>query len=291
MWRAGFLALASCSLISTSVQASGPTGPSAGPRSSSGSSGAARPEDPPVDPESTIPLGAYDKVPAQMPATVSPPDVPAPAIVTSKGPFSQRGSHVGGLNAFLPVSREPASPWTGVSKGQPVKVAFRHDRWWIRDESLACTAALDHCLPAYSWFWVRDEVTDAALRSAHPIVFTTDGPRRPGPVHDIDEQPFVAYRSVPATKKNLVGGARVFVFPDTPIPTGTDGVYDGWMMGVVDRVDWDLGFVFVKNIERPFFVTAARVGVLGWDKASGVHILDGKKRDEIAIRAADVIVP
>lgn len=236
-------------------------------------------------------MGAADKVPAESPGTASPPDVAAPAIVRSKGPFSQSGSNADGRNVFLPVSQVPASPWTGVAKGQPVQVAFRFDRWWIRDESLTCTAALDHCLPAHAWFWVRDEPGSSTARAALPIVFTSEGPKRPRPLHPIQAQPYLAYRTVPATKKNLAAGARVFAFRDKPLPPDTAQVYDEWQMGVVDRVDWDLGFVFIKDIERPFFLTASRVAVLSYDKEHGVQIVDGMARDKIAVAAGDVIVP
>jgi hypothetical protein len=232
-----------------------------------------------------------DKLPSRAPKTTSPPDVAAPAIVASKGPFSQRGGHVGGTNVFLPVSREPASPWAGVSKGHPVKLDFTFEHWWIRDESLSCTAAVDHCLPAASWFWVKNVVETTTLKTAYPVVFTTDGPKRPAPLANGDKPGFTAYRSVPATKKNLVAGARVFAFPDQPLPNGTDGVYDRWQMGIVDRVDWDLGMLFFKEMEQPFFITAARVAVLSYESDAGVKILDGKKRDELAVKAADLVLP
>lgn len=297
MWRLAFIALASCSLISTSAQASGPTGSYAAPGSSSSAGPPASSDD---DPERTIALGAYDKVPAKLPPVVTAPDVPAPPIVISKGPFSQRGSHVGGLNTFLPVSKEPASPWSGVSKGKPVTLAFDDDRWWIRDESLTCTAALDHCLPAYAWFFVDKVVTRDTHANAYPVVFVDhdDGkgsfgfhPVRPGPMARGGNPPYTAYRSVPATKKNLVAGARVFAFPDAAIPTGTAGVYDRWQMGIVARVDWDLGMVFLDELEQPFFISATRVAVLAFEPETGVTILGGKKRDELAVKAADVVLP
>jgi hypothetical protein len=276
MWRVGFLVLASCSLIPVS---------SANPADGEGRTAS------PVDPEASIPMGTYDKVPAKAPATLGPPDAPAPPIVSSKGPFSQRGSHVGGLNVFLPVSQEPASPWAGVSKGHPVKLDIKFERWWIRDESIACTAARDHCLPAASWFWIKNVVEASTLKNGYPVVFTTDGPKRPAPLANGDKPAYTAYRSVPATKKNLVAGARVFAFPDQPVPTGTDGVYDRWQTGIVDRVDWDLGMLFFKEMEQPFFITAARVAVLSYEPDAGVKILDGKKRDELAVKAADLVLP
>lgn len=287
MWRVGFLALASCSLIATSAQA--------GPKPSSDSSEpkpGVHPEgEAPKDPEWGVALGAYDKVPAKSPATLNPPDVAAPAIVESKGPFSQRGSHVGGLNVFLPVSQEPANPWTGVSKKEPVKLDIKFERWWIRDESLKCTAARDHCLPAHSWFWVKNEVDASTLRTAYPVVFTSAGPKRPAPLANGDAPPFTAYRSVPATKKNLAVGARVFAFPDEPVPTGTDGVYDRWQMGIVEKLDWDLGMLWFKEMEQPFFITAARVAVLAYEPDTDVKIIGGKKRDELAVKSADLVLP
>lgn len=278
MWRAGFLALASCSLIPVT---------SAAP-SKEGGEGSTESQ---KDPEWGIASGSFDKVPAKAPATLSPPDAPAPAIVASKGPFSQRGGHVGGLNVFLPVSQEPASPWAGVSKGHPVKVDMKFERWWIRDENIACTAARDHCLPAQSWFWVKNVVESTTVKTAYPVVFTADGPKRPAPLANGDKPAYTAYRSVPATKKNLVAGVHAFAFPDHATPRSTDDVYDRWQMGIVDRVDWDLGMLFFKEMEQPFFITAARIGVLSYEPDAGVKILHGKKRDELTVRAADVVLP
>ena len=232
-----------------------------------------------------------NKLPAKAPRTVSPPDAPAPAIVESKGPFRQRGSHVGGTNVFLPVSKEPASPWAGVSKGHPVKLDIKWEQLWIRDESIKCTAAVDHCLSAAAWFWVKNVIEASTLRNAYPVVFTTDGPKRPAPLANGDKPAYTAYRSVPATKKNLAPGRIVFAFPDAAIPSGTDDVYDRWQMGVVERVDWDLGMLFLKEREQPYFISAARVAVLSYDPTAGVKILDGKKKDELAVTAAEVVVP
>ncbi len=279
MWRLGLLAVANCSLT-TSMQATGPRGTS--------SSGPVRADDP--DP-TYVGMSDSEKLPAALPPTLTPPDAPAPAIVISRGPFKQHGSNPGGFNVFLPVSQMPASPWSGVSKGAPVTVKIDATRWWTRDESLQCTAALDHCLPAYSWFWVRNEIDPSPSRHAYAVVFTTEGPKRPALLADGNTFAFTAYRSVPATKRNLVAGARVFAFPEAPLPTGTDGAYDRWQMGIVDRVDWELGMVFFKTMEQPFFISAARVAVLSYEPDAGVKILDGKQRDELAVSAADVVVP
>ncbi|MFN0246678.1 MAG: hypothetical protein ACKV2T_07200 [Kofleriaceae bacterium] len=271
MLRAAFLALTSCSFIPVST-----AGPS---------------KDSEVVHAEQGPPPSADKVPADAPKTLTAPDAAAPAIVESKGPFTMSGSHVGGVNVFLPVSREPANPWSGVSKGHPVKLDIVFEHWWIRDESLSCTAAVDHCLPAAAWFWVKNVVETTTLKTAYPVVFTTDGPKRPAPRADGNKPAFTAYRSVPATKKNLVVGARVFAFPDQPLPSGTDGVYDRWQMGLVDRVDWDLGMLFFKERDQPYFITAARVAVLSYEPDAGVKILDGKKRDELAVKSADLVLP
>lgn len=275
MWRIGFLVLASCSLIPTSQASPAGVHPTG---------------EEPKDPESSIPLGAYDKVPAKAPKTLSPPDAAAPALFASKGPYTQRGSHVGGINVFLPVSQEPASPWAGVSKGHPVKLDIKSERWWIRDESIECTAARDHCLPAHAWFWVTSKIDASPLRDAFPVVFTADGPKRPAMHLPVDARAFTAYRGVPATKKNLAPGVRAIAFPDAPLPTGTAGVYDRWQMGIVERVDWDLGMLFFQRMEQPYFITAARVAVLSYE-GDKLTILDGKKRDEIAVKTADLVLP
>ncbi len=278
MWRISFLALAGCSFITTAQAGPAPARTSSTEKAPEQSGGG-------------VALSASSKVPAKPPKTLNVPDVAAPAIIESKGPFSQRGGYVRGNDQYLPISSEPADPWAGVSKGLPVKLDIEIERWWIRDESLPCTAAHDHCLPAHAWLWVKNEVNASTLRTAYPVVFTKWGPKRPAPLANGDSPPYTAYRSVPATKKNLVVGARVFAFPDSETPTGTDDVYLHWQMGIVERVDWDLGMLFLQEMQQPFFITAARVAVLSYEPDAGVKILDGRKRDELAVKPADLVLP
>lgn len=216
-------------------------------------------------------------------------DVPPPAPAKG-GPYSQRGSHVTGDNVFLPVSSAPAHPYAGVLDGKPV-VLVLDDHWWIRDESLPCTAARDHCLPAQAWFWVPDDVSPTPVRRALPMVFTAGGPRRPGPVNPVGPEPYVAYRTVPATKQHAVAGARAIVFPDQPYPQRGDHVYNTWHTGIVDRVDLDLEMVFLRGDDAAYPLTATRIAVLAYRPGKPIEILDGKRREDLAVSPADLFVP
>ncbi len=277
MWRLGFLALASCSLIPVS---------SAAPRKDSTAPSADKGTEAEMYEENS--LRRKGQLPAKAPPTVSPPDVPAPPILVGKGPFNTSGGAF--ANEYLAVSRQVASPWSGVSKGHPVKLAFDSNEWGRRDENIQCTAAVDHCLPAAAWFVVKNVLGPATAKTAHPVAFFADGPKRPSRLQGSDYRDYTAYRSVPATKKELVAGARVLALPKTDVPNAYS-VYEDWQMGVVDRVDWDLGMLFFKDVEEAFFITTARIPVLSYEPETGVKILDGKKRDQLVPNAADLLLP
>lgn len=192
----------------------------------------------------------------------------------------------------FPISDRPADPWAGVDGDHPAMFEDEESsvssRWEIEKRELACTAARDHCLPPIAWMWVT---ASRPTELANVVAFTKYGPRSPNGIRwgHIDQSPYVAYRTVPATKTNLVPGAIAFAFPD-PYPTEVSEVYRDWNYGKVERVDWDLGFVFFEGSGEPRMLTATRVAVISWDGTT-LQVLGDKKRDQLAVSPRDVILP
>lgn len=250
MWRLSLLLLASCSLVPTSVNAA-PTSTTTAPTSG--------------------PMPTY--------ADGSPADRDRPPI-------------------YLPISKEPADPWAGVRDDKPATFqdGIKTDtRWSAREEKVTCTALRDHCLPAIAWMWVRQMDVERSIKAAHVVAFTPLGaiqPRIRRRMGDIggEGDPYTAYRTVPATRNNLVVGALA-VAHDDAIPKSSIHAFDLWTMGVVERIDWDLGFVWFAGSEDARFITATRIAVLSYTPGGKVTILGGKKRDELAVKPADVILP
>lgn len=68
--------------------------------------------------------------------------------------------------------------------------------------------------------------------------------------------------------------------------------FDRWgVVGVVDRVDLEMGFVYIKVHEDPLWLTSVRVAVLSWRIGGKVQIVGSKKRDQLAVSAKDVFLP
>ncbi len=195
----------------------------------------------------------------------------------------------------MPISDKPADPWTAVKGDNPVTFEDEDSpvtaRWEVKKRQLACTAARDHCLPPISWMWVS-AAARGPTRQAFVVAFTAYGPRTPNGLRwgQINPDPYVAYRTVPATKTNLVPGVLAMAYPD-PFPTEVSEVYTPWTIGKVERVDWDLGMAFFEDDGEPRMITGVRVAVLGYEPGGKVTVLDGKQRDQLAVKPADVILP
>lgn len=205
----------------------------------------------------------------------------------------------GDTPTYMPISSAPADPWAGVAGDKPITFGKRftevrsYERWLVRDDHAPCTAMRDHCLPAIAWLVVESPTRDD-IQIGRPAAFRPDGPDTPyesgAPLGR--DNPYIAYRTVPATKKNLVAGviASALEFP-TASPKTPIAAFTYWFTGTVERVDWDMGFVYLVGREAPMMITATRVAVMSYTPGGKVTILGGKKRDELAVSAADVIVP
>ncbi len=223
------------------------------------------------------------------------------AVSTSSESGASSGDMGRGLEAtaprreplYLPVLDAPADPWTGVAGDAPATIddspTLQRLAVKAEDSPRPCTAARDHCLPALAWLWIHEGETHLPVQDAHFAVFTPEGPISPtGHVQTFDG--FQAYRTVPATHANLVPGAIVATF-DTPIPADPLDAFQTWRAGTVERVDWELGFIFYAGGKEPRLITSARVAVLGYATGGKVEILGGKARDQLSVRISDVILP
>ena len=192
----------------------------------------------------------------------------------------------------FPVSDKPADPWAGVKDGKPVTFEDEESevsaRWEVKKQELACTAARDHCLPSIAWLWVTQL---RPTQQAFVVAFTKYGARTPNGLRwgHINPDAYVAYRTVPATKQNLVPGAIAFAHPH-PFPKELSEVYLAWHYGKVEKVDWDLGFVFFEGDGEPRMLTATRVAVLSYD-GKQLKIIGDKKRDQLSVSPKDLILP
>jgi len=193
---------------------------------------------------------------------------------------------------LLPVPDSIADPWAAVKGDKPVTIpdtVMPTRRFEAREKKLDCTAARDHCIPAIAWMWV-DGSRPVGL--ARLVVYTPDGPTNPNccMIPGVATgSSYLAYRTVPATKANLTPGAMAFAF-DKPYPTEVTQIWHDWHYGKVERVDWELGFVFFEGNGEPRMLTATRVAVLSYD-GKQLKILGDKKRDQLAVSPKDVILP
>lgn len=193
---------------------------------------------------------------------------------------------------LLPVPDRIADPWAAVKGDKPVTIddtIAANRRFEAREQKLDCTAARDHCIPAIAWMWLDGSVASGLARL---VVYTPEGPTTPNccMITGISTgRDYVAYRTVPATKQNLVPGVMAFAF-GKPFPTEVTEIWGDWYYGKVERVDWDLGFVFLEGNGEPRMLTSARVAVMTYDDKQ-LTILGDKKRDQLAVSAKDVILP
>lgn len=196
----------------------------------------------------------------------------------------------------------PADPWMAVAGDQPKLIPHeRADYWKLRGDDYDCTAAHDHCLEPYVWFTISE--TDRKRGLPKPVaqaVFGTEHERQDhlyGPVNGRADgyggDPFVAYRTVPATTTNIAVGTLVIALDRSAgalrSAEGANGAT--WWIGEVEEIDLDGGFFKLKDRDDMFKLWGARPVVLMWKPGGKVQIVGGKSRDQLAVKAADTFKP
>jgi hypothetical protein len=198
----------------------------------------------------------------------------------------------------------PVDPWKAVKDGFPI--VTRADDWEVRaSDGSDCTAAHDHCIDYRTWFFEHDDDRDdkqhQGRRQATLATFTEEGifgpsnTRATGAIFGDDNNKYSAYKTVPATKKNLAKGTLVvaMAYPTTTPGNGED-VFDNiyWHIGVVDHVDWDLNKVYLVGAEdESLAIAGTRVCALIYRKGEKVKLVGGLTKDQIEVKASEVILP
>ncbi len=205
-----------------------------------------------------------------------------------------------------PPLSSPANPWQAVKDGQPIPTALVIK--WARGafvagrESVkACDAQHDHCLRECSWLvelYGKSQFNDANTPTQQAFVATfrpdeTFESARGSPkgLNSYDGETFVAYRTVPAVKRLLKPGVRVFVSTDyegihTPENEG-EALCGGWTAGIVRSVDEEKGVLFIKRSSKPWPLALVRVAVLKQQKGGKVELMNDFEKDEIVLRPDD----
>lgn len=209
-----------------------------------------------------------------------------------------------------PLSR-PANPWQAVKDGQPIPTPIVIK--WARGAFVAgratvtaCDAQHDHCLRECSWLvelygkaqpWFNDAATptqQAFVGTFRPDETFEAARGHPKGLNSYDaDDTFIAYRTVPAVKRLLKPGVRVFVptsyetgEPEAPEHEGT-ALGSTWKGGVLRSVDEAKGVVFIKRSTTPWPLSLVRVGVLKLKKGGTAELMNGFGKDEIVIGPDD----
>ena len=198
---------------------------------------------------------------------------------------------------------EPADPWAAVAGDQPVrwsKDAAKH--WKIEATPQTCTAQQDHCLVQDTWFIVRETDLERASRgflrsfAAGPAVLGPTTPATPwNAKHEVihSETGWIAYRTVPATKRDVTPGASIIgLSADAGLPHSARDAYEAfWQCGTVESVDFEHRTYRIAgdSTDRP--LAGARVVVLSYRPGGKVEIVGGRPRDQLAVHASDVFLP
>jgi hypothetical protein len=220
--------------------------------------------------------------------------VPASSMTTEER--KELGAPDEGLNTGLPsYPSAPQDPWLAVDGDQPKRRA--RDQWTVRDTKGDCSAAHDHCLEPDTWFLVQagdlspdvDHVVTASV-----ALFGPEGPLYASNVNTrtISEN-YVAFHTLPATRRSLVPGAIVFGIQriDAAPTSGLHAAQVPWHYGIVESVDLDVGVFKLAGDKDTMVLSGARVAVFKWAPGGKVEILGGKARNQLAVTANDVFLP
>lgn len=190
----------------------------------------------------------------------------------------------------------PADPWIAVAGDQPKLVAHeRADYWKLRGDDYACTAAHDHCIEPMAWFTARESDLQRGLpRNVTMHVFGTERDNQShlyGPVNGRADfyggDPFVAYRSVPATKANIGVGSLVVALDRSagPLRSAEHAFGATWWIGEVEEIDLEGGFFKLKDRDDTFKLWGARPVVMMWKPGGKLQLVGKQPREKLAVKA------
>jgi hypothetical protein len=199
-----------------------------------------------------------------------------------------------------PYLSAPADPWAAVQGEYPLRWSEEAaEHWTLRGNESPCTAMQDHCLVKDAWFFVTQSDLDSKVD--RPMMQVTAmvgvfGPTKPANAWNarpaVHGDNLIAYRTVPATKHNLVPGAIVIGLGRERWPNSAIAAYQAtWYYGEVEEVQIDLGVYKLKGYGDTLPLEGARVAVLVFKENTKVKILGGKKRDQLAVKPSDLFLP
>lgn len=242
------LAAALACAAAACVVSSGGAGSAFGPRSSSTASGAAA---------TTDDTAASDAS-----------SIDAGSSATADTGGTDRDQALVAARRRQPPAR-PAAPDDGLDGTAPRVMPADAERFGFYNHGPAdCSAAHDHCLPAWAWILEPADQATKAVRvgqvagrgrtAERPWVFG------PGMTAYDDGIPLIAYRTVPATATLARPGALAFAreSPEQQPESERTAMQGDWRMGVIESVDLAAGKVRLVGHPDPYWLSATRIGAL-----------------------------
>lgn len=173
----------------------------------------------------------------------------------------------------------PIDPWRAVDGNRP-RVLPHTTAPYLAADGATCDAAHDHCLLDCAWIVTTDLRPRSRAASAVERIATDAG-------FDglADDEPFVAYRSLPVTRRNLDVGALVLVSEDVP-HGGSE-----WQIGEAEAIDWAEGTIHLHGQRHAFDLAFTRVAVLAYERGGAVQAANPLDDDRLAIRPGELILP
>ena len=163
----------------------------------------------------------------------------------------------------------PAAPDDGLDGSAPRVMPADAERFGFYNHGPAdCSAAHDHCLPAWAWILEPADRATKAIRVGQVAGRgrTADRPWVFGPgmtAYD-DGIPLIAYRTVPASATLARPGALAFAreYPEQQPESERTAMQDDWRMGVIESVDLAAGKLRLVGHPGPYWLSATRIGAL-----------------------------
>ncbi|HVV85317.1 MAG TPA: hypothetical protein VHE35_19780, partial [Kofleriaceae bacterium] len=178
---------------------------------------------------------------------------PSPAVAAAR---AATGCFVADHHPFdrASPSTAPVDPWRAVDHGRP-RVLPHRTAPWVDDRDAVCDAAHDHCLLDCNWLVTQELPPYTSAPEATQRFATDDGFDGIGA-----DEPFIAYRSVPATRDNLADGRLVLVSDGPP--------HSSWTIGTAEAIDWDAGTLRLHGVgHETFRLEWTRVAVLAYQRS------------------------